>query len=32
MLLVVTGAAIFMVGVFVGGTLVMLGIKEGSEL
>ena len=32
MLLVVTGAVIFMVGVVVGGLLVMMGIKEGSEL
>ena len=32
MLLVVTGAVIFMVGVAVGGALVMISIKEGSEL
>lgn len=32
MWLAVTGAVIFMVGVVVGGTLVMIGIKEGSEL
>lgn len=32
MWLAITGAVIFMVGVFVGGALVMISIREGSEL
>lgn len=32
MLLIVTGAVIFMAGVFIGAGLMMMGIKEGSEL